>query len=692
MGIDRRTFIQVVTGGVVGSLFTPVIWKSLDDASIWSQNWPWIPRLKYGAITEQASLCKFGPSPCAEIVKSVGGSPYLTKGNDENEMSKGGVDPISAGGPQLMYSPSRVNGPMKKAEDGKYESVSWEEAEKILSEKLAAVKGKKGKLAVVSGDATGTACEVLSGFAAGMGSDDCYLMPGEEQGAAVALASMGGSGQLGYDLDKADVVLFVGADALDSWGPVVRNQCVFSESRPTGGKIKTRFFYAGSYLNNTAAACDKWIPVKPGTGAIFCLGLAYHMLKAGASASVADFDDFKTLVMSRFTPDKVEKVIGVAGPDMAAIAAELMKASAPVVAAGSEFGSGAGAADVIAASALNILLGRVNKDGGMKVLPNLPKAVEAAPDRSELAARDFAGYLAGIAAGKTEAPEVMLVHEANPVYAMPQTDALAAAMGKIPFLVSFSTFMDETASVADLIMPNPTGYERFDDAQTPYGLGSAMLCACAPVAEPIYNSKATVDVILAAASTLGVDLGYESADAVFQSKAEKAGADWDALVGGAAYVSDATESGSLNFAASVLSKAVVMPKGEEIAIAPYSKLLIGSAKMALPPLNVALISEFELKGKYMLVQVNSKTAKGRKLSEGALVKLSGAGGECVARIRINEGVMDNVIAAPLGFGHTAWDEYSRGKGDNICKVLKVETEPGTGLSVWTSSTVSIAAV
>lgn len=690
MGIDRRTFIQLVTGGVVGSLFTPVIWKSLDDAAIWSQNWSWIPRLKYGAITEQASLSKFGASPCAEIVKSVGGSPYLTKGNEENEMSKGGVDPISASGPQLMYSPSRIDGPMKKVGEGKYESISWEDAEKLLSEKLAAVKGQKGKLAIVSGDSTGTASEVLSGFATEMGSSDCYLMPGEEQGATVALNSMGGNGQIGYDLDNADFILFVGADAMDSWGPVVRNQRVYSESRPTGGDITTKYLYAGAFLNNTAAASDKWIPVAPGTGSIFCLGLAYHMLKAGASASVSDFADFKTLVMSRFTPDKVEKAIGVKGADMAAIAKQLTAASAPVVVAGSEFGMGAGAADVIAASALNMLLGRVNKEGGMKILPNLPKAVDAAADRSELAAKDFAGYLAGVASGKVGTPDVMMVYEANPVYAMPQTEAMASALAKVPFFVSFSTFMDETASTADLIMPNPTNYERFDDAQTPYGIGAAMLSACAPVAEPLYNSKATVDVILGVASGLGIDLGYESAETVFQAKAEKAGADWDSLVEGAAYVSDSTESGTIKFAASVLSKAVVMPKGGEVALAPYSKLLNGSSTTAIPPLNVALVSKFELKGKDLLVQVNAKTAKKLGKSEGAMVKLSGAGGECTARIHINEGVMNDVIAAPLGFGHTAWDVYSSGKGDNISKILTVGTESGTGLSVWTSSFVSIA--
>ncbi len=690
MGIDRRTFIQLVTGGVVGSLFTPVIWKSLDDAAIWSQNWSWIPRLKYGQITEHATISKFGPSPCSLMVKSVAGSPYVAKGNAENEMSKGGVDAISAGGAQLLYSPSRVKGPMKKVADGKYESISWDDAEKMLSEKLSAVKGQAGKLAIVSGDATGTSSEVLSAFAAGMGSKDCYLMPGDEQAAAVALENMGGSGQIGYDLDNSDFVLLVGADAMNSWGSVVRNQRVYADKRPTGGDIESVYVYAGPFLNSTAAISDKWVPVAPGTGSIFSLGLAYHMLNAGASASVADFADFKTLVMSRFTPDKVEKAIGVAPGVMAGLAKQLMSASAPLVISGSEFGQGAGAVDIIAASALNMLLGRVGEQGGMKLLADLPLAVDAAASRAELSSRDFAGYLAAVATDKVKAPEVMMAYEANPVYAMPQATTMAAAIAKVPFLVSFSTWMDETASIADLIMPNPHSFERFDDAQTPYGVGTTMLSACAPVIEPLYNGKSTVDVILSVASGLGIDLGYESVEAVLQAKAEKAGADWDSLVEGVAYVSDSTESDSLKFAASVLSKAVTMPKGGEIALAPYAKLNVGSSTMAIPPLNCVTVSKFELQGKDLFVQINGKTAKKLNASEGSTVKLSGAGGECVARVHINEGVMNDVIAAPLGFGHTAWDEFSRGKGDNIAKILTVGTEPGTGMAVWTSSFVSVA--
>ena len=60
MGIDRRSFISLVAGGAAGSLFTPVIWKTLDDISIWTQNWFWTPRLKYGEEGKAPVLCKLG--------------------------------------------------------------------------------------------------------------------------------------------------------------------------------------------------------------------------------------------------------------------------------------------------------------------------------------------------------------------------------------------------------------------------------------------------------------------------------------------------------------------------------------------------------------------------------------------------------------------------------------------------------
>ena len=125
MGLDRRGFVKFVVGGVAGTLFTPVIWKGLDDTAKWSQNWGWIPRLNKGEVKSKAALSKLCPAGCAVKVKTVGGLPYAAMGNIANPMSKGGICPVCASGVQLMYSPARVKSPMKKVGEGKYEAIKW---------------------------------------------------------------------------------------------------------------------------------------------------------------------------------------------------------------------------------------------------------------------------------------------------------------------------------------------------------------------------------------------------------------------------------------------------------------------------------------------------------------------------------------------------------------------------------------
>ena len=63
------------------------------------------------------------------------------------------------------------------------------------------------------------------------------------------------------------------------------------------------------------------------------------------------------------------------------------------------------------------------------------------------------GGYAGIASlmQRMEAGQVglLLVHEANPVYALPKSVGFAPAMDKVPFTVSTATYLDETAERAD---------------------------------------------------------------------------------------------------------------------------------------------------------------------------------------------------------------------------------------------------
>jgi len=689
MGLDRRGFVKIVMGGVAGTLFTPVIWQGLDDTSIWSQNWGWIPRLNKGEVKATSALSKLCPAGCAVKVKTVGGLPFAVVGNKDNTMSKGGVCPVCAGGAQLMYSPARVKSPMKKVGEGKYEAIKWEDAEALLLEKLTPLKGQEGKIAAISGDETGTANEVLSALLAGLGSSAFYVMPGEMFTAGKGVKLMGGSGQPGFDIEGADLVLMVGADALDSWGTTVANQKAFAAARPTGKEAAAQYVYAGPILNNTASVCDKFVPVPPTATAAFCLALANALINAGAVSSASDFAEYKALA-AKFTAEEFEKTTGLKPEVLADLVARFKAAKAPLVIAGASFGQGAGALDFVAAASLNVLLGRVGQKGGMTLLPAAPKAIATATDREN--AKDAASFLASVATGKAT-PGVLLIYEANPAFALPQPAEMAKAMGNIAFKVSFSTYMDETAALADLILPAPHPYERYDDAMNPYGVAKPTYLAGKPVvAKPVMDCKDPMDVLLAAAGKLGLSLGAETyADAV-KAKAKAVGADFDALAAGGAWTGE-PKSGSLNLGAAALAKAPSAKLDDKtVAFAPVTKLAYGTANLATPPANTLVVRDTELLGKDLFVQMNAATAKKLGVANGAKVKLTAGSGEVKALVHVNEGVAAGTAAMLLGFGHSAWDEYTKGKGDNIYKILTVSDEAGTGLKVWAGSTVTVAKI
>ncbi len=83
MSVARRAFIQMSVGATVGILFTPTVWTALDDVSIWTQNWPWIPTLKYGEVKGVPTVSKMCESGCAVKVRTVAGEAFGTEGNVE---------------------------------------------------------------------------------------------------------------------------------------------------------------------------------------------------------------------------------------------------------------------------------------------------------------------------------------------------------------------------------------------------------------------------------------------------------------------------------------------------------------------------------------------------------------------------------------------------------------------------------
>ena len=114
MKIDRRGFLAFSVGGAAGTALSPLPWRLTDDVAIWSQNWPWTPVPKTGAVSFEKSTCTLCPGGCGIEVRKVGGRPVKIDGLPGHPVNDGGICILGLAGLQLLYGPSRVRTPMQK--------------------------------------------------------------------------------------------------------------------------------------------------------------------------------------------------------------------------------------------------------------------------------------------------------------------------------------------------------------------------------------------------------------------------------------------------------------------------------------------------------------------------------------------------------------------------------------------------
>ena len=108
-----------------------------------------------------------------------------------------------------------------------------------------------------------------------------------------------------------------------------------------------------------------------------------------------------------------------------------------------------------------------------------------------------------ILSGKGYPLNALFVLESNPLYTLADSKTIKEAFDKIPFVVSLSSFMDETAQYADLLLPNHIYLERLEDAPTPMGFPKPVVSLSKPVFKPQLNTKHAGDTLILLAKELG---------------------------------------------------------------------------------------------------------------------------------------------------------------------------------------------
>jgi anaerobic selenocysteine-containing dehydrogenase len=99
--------------------------------------------------------------------------------------------------------------------------------------------------------------------------------------------------------------------------------------------------------------------------------------------------------------------------------------------------------------------------------------------------------------------EVLFINEANPYYVFSDRHALKEIFEDIPYIVSFSSYMDETSARADIILPVPTPFERWDDQIGVRGLPFAVYNMNRPIIPPVHQTRNAADSLIAISHAMG---------------------------------------------------------------------------------------------------------------------------------------------------------------------------------------------
>ena len=540
MQFTRRRVLQLLGGTAGVAALAKVQFSRVGEAAENIERW---------ATPEEVvvpSICQQCPGGCGLLVRTFDGEVTGIAGNPLHPVNRGNVCPKAFGGLELLYDSNRIKQPMARSgERGKFRPIGWDEAIKMVSQRLADLraKGLSHTVAVLGGQYRGYRDMMWKRFAEAYGTPNYIRLRcfSPEKPALTHQLMQGVTSPIRYDLSGAQFILSFGAGLLEAWHGPVHVSRAFAQLRRSSERRRGRFVQVDPRRSATAIKADRWVPVVPGSDGILALGIANVMIREGLydrefiAEHTFGFEDwtdssgqqhvgFRTLVLRDYGLFTVSAVTGVPVKSILEIARNLGTLK-PAIVIG-ERGSSYGPDDVhtrMAIHSLNALIGNIGVPGGLLIQGDLPLTplpalnLDAPASRGATQPRiDGAGeslYLM-ISDAPQVVPERMLKGNPYPINALflfatnplannPAKEAFASAMKNIPFIVSFSPFFDESTATADLILPDDTYLERWQDDPITHLAGFNCFSVARPASKSLHQTRNTADVLLQITRDLG---------------------------------------------------------------------------------------------------------------------------------------------------------------------------------------------
>jgi anaerobic selenocysteine-containing dehydrogenase len=291
------------------------------------------------------------------------------------------------------------------------------------------------------------------------------------------------------------------------------------------------------------------------------------------------------------------------------------------------------------------------------------------------------------------------------VYGAPPAWRVKEALLKIPYIVSFGGFLDETSILADLILPDHAFLETWMDSTPESGQTIAGAGLARPALRPLHQTRAMPDILLEVAHNLEKPLNpplpwakYEDMlKAAFSPLLKASGGDWEEALqqGGWWPVTPEKLRGHV-----VEMKPMVWtePSFEGAAkdfpfqFLPFKSQAFLDGSLAHLPWLQELPDAMTTAMWSSWVEINPKTAATLGIANGDLVEIASPHASLRTAAVLAPGIAPDVLAMPLGQGHETFTRYASGRGANPIAILAPMKESTTGEWAWAATRVRISKV
>ena len=474
LDLTRRSLLKFMGGAVAGAVLSPLPWKLLDDASIWTQNWSRIARPPRGPVTWRDTTCTLCPAGCGLRARLVGES-FVSAWPRPAHPAAGAACPLGLALAQLRYHPARVRGACER--DTEHPAAPWKlvdggDAAARVGTALAGLRaaGRLDAVAVLDLRPDRALSRRYRAFLRRQGGGRYLTAPDAWQESAAAFGALAETAALtpAPRLRDARAVLALGTPLAD--GP--RGLAL-----PARDDLAGRPFHVqvDAVATPTAARADRWLPARPGSEAPLALAIAHVLVhesptdwtRALAATGDAHEGSFAELVAG-FAPERVAAACGLAPADIRATAHELASRRPALVLGVGDPGAGPlGLEEEAAAWCLNLLLGGTDAGAPLALRPTAASLLDGidGDGSADGAPLPAAESLHDVPDGSLE---LLLVDGSFPGAPLSPALLRRKLRGPQALVVALSPYAGGVAgSTAGLLLPTPAPGEWLDDVPPP---------------------------------------------------------------------------------------------------------------------------------------------------------------------------------------------------------------------------------